>query len=214
MSPHPSQRAKTASSGVEVWAVARWTTSAWTTSSVRFRRVVPVERDLRVRLEARRSLAGDDAPVRVGPHDPVRHRHVGLVAQGHAGLRPRRSDARRRGPRGAACGARAPGAPLAARCRLRARCGVRSSGVACCHHGHERRQLLGRQVAADHPQHRRDRCCGRLLGGVGRRRRLVAHQSGMFPCFLGGSVSRLVRSRRSALVTSARVCDGSITPSM
>ena len=30
----------------------------------------------------------------------------------------------------------------------------------------------------------------------------------MFPCFLGGSVSRFVRSRRSAFTISARVCEG------
>ncbi len=37
--------------------------------------------------------------------------------------------------------------------------------------------------------------------------------SGMFPCFLGGSVSRLVRSSRSTRVTSARVSCGVITAS-
>ena len=42
-------------------------------------------------------------------------------------------------------------------------------------------------------------------GGVGGRRVVVRHQRGMFPCFLGGRVSRLVRSARSALVTFIRV---------
>lgn len=42
--------------------------------------------------------------------------------------------------------------------------------------------------------------------------RLAAH-SGMFPCFFGGSVSRLERSARSAFMTYVRVCEGSITES-
>jgi hypothetical protein len=41
----------------------------------------------------------------------------------------------------------------------------------------------------------------------------VLTHSGMFPCFLGGSVSRLFASTRSALVTCTRVCDGGITMS-
>jgi hypothetical protein len=40
----------------------------------------------------------------------------------------------------------------------------------------------------------------------------LAH-SGMFPCFLGGSVSRLFASTRSALITWIRVCDGGMTAS-
>ena len=36
----------------------------------------------------------------------------------------------------------------------------------------------------------------------------------MFPCFLGGSVARLVRSARRALVTFIRVFDGVMTASM
>ena len=40
----------------------------------------------------------------------------------------------------------------------------------------------------------------------------LAH-SGMFPCFFGGSDSRLFRSSRSALMTYARVCDGAMTAS-
>ena len=36
----------------------------------------------------------------------------------------------------------------------------------------------------------------------------------MFPCFFGGSDSRLVRSARSALVTFIRVFDGVMTVSM
>ena len=63
--------------------------------------------------------------------------------------------------------------------------------------------LLGGGVTADQPQRR-------LVGNdvVG------CHQSGMFPCFLGGSVSRLVRSARSALVTFIRVLEGVMTVSM
>ncbi len=41
----------------------------------------------------------------------------------------------------------------------------------------------------------------------------LAH-SGMFPCFLGGRFSRLVRSSRSALMTSRRVSAGRMTASM
>ncbi len=37
--------------------------------------------------------------------------------------------------------------------------------------------------------------------------------SGMFPCFLGGWVARLVRIARRALMTTTRVAAGSITPS-
>lgn len=54
-----------------------------------------------------------------------------------------------------------------------------------------------------------------LLFGQSRllRRRSAAH-SGMFPCFFGGSVSRLVRRARSARVTFIRVFDGEMTVSM
>jgi hypothetical protein len=38
--------------------------------------------------------------------------------------------------------------------------------------------------------------------------------SGMFPCFLGGRLSRLVRRARSARVTFIRVFDGLMTVSM
>lgn len=38
-------------------------------------------------------------------------------------------------------------------------------------------------------------------------------QSGMFPCFLGGRVWRLLRSARRALMTEERVWDGGITES-
>ena len=41
---------------------------------------------------------------------------------------------------------------------------------------------------------------------------LLVH-SGMFPCFLGGSVARLVRSSRSTRVISTRVSCGVITAS-
>ena len=57
---------------------------------------------------------------------------------------------------------------------------------------------------------------GELLGGGftadDSEEGVVAH-SGMFPCFLGGSVSRLLASTRSALVTCTRVCEGGMTAS-
>src|SRR6478752_3790433 len=61
----------------------------------------------------------------------------------------------------------------------------------------EGRHLLGRRVARD-PDHR-------LVHGG---------HSGMFPCFLGGSVSRLFCSARRARVTFIRVLDGLMTVSM
>src|SRR6478736_10093645 len=61
----------------------------------------------------------------------------------------------------------------------------------------ERRNLLSRRVARD-PDHR-------LVHGG---------HSGMFPCFLGGSVSRLFCSARRARVTFIRVLEGLITVSM
>jgi hypothetical protein len=62
-------------------------------------------------------------------------------------------------------------------------------GGECC-------ELLGARLAADDAQER-------LIGG----------HSGMFPCFFGGSVSRLFASTRSALVTCTRVWDGGMTMS-
>jgi hypothetical protein len=41
-----------------------------------------------------------------------------------------------------------------------------------------------------------------------------AAHSGMFPCFLGGRLARLLRSIESARMTCRRVCEGSITASM
>ncbi len=41
----------------------------------------------------------------------------------------------------------------------------------------------------------------------------VAGHSGMFPCFLGGSDARLVRSTRSARTTCERVSAGAMTAS-
>lgn len=94
-------------------------------------------------------------------------------------------------------------APFAARCRPFDCSAARS---ASSNDGHERREVLGRQLAVNHPQQWR---CGGCWRGFG----FVAH-SGMFPCFFGGKETRLVRSKRNALVTSARVVDGLITPSM
>ena len=53
---------------------------------------------------------------------------------------------------------------------------------------------------------------GNDAGGVIRGRGMAAH-SGMFPCFLGGRLARLVRRARSALTTATRVAAGSMTPS-
>ncbi len=63
-----------------------------------------------------------------------------------------------------------------------------------------------------------DRECGELF-----RRRLPSNDAqqgthflahnGMFPCFLGGRVWRLLARTRNALVTCTRVCDGGITAS-
>jgi hypothetical protein len=72
----------------------------------------------------------------------------------------------------------------------------------CRQDGDQRRDLLGGRVASDELQRRR--VCLEL----------VAAHNGMFPCFFGGSVSRLVRSARRAFVTFIRVFDGVITVSM
>ena len=75
----------------------------------------------------------------------------------------------------------------------------------------ERRDLLGGGVADDLDALRRNGV-GDVGGDVGVGE--LGHQSGMFPCFLGGSVSRLVRRARSALVTFIRVFEGVMTVSM
>src|SRR5699024_5649423 len=77
-------------------------------------------------------------------------------------------------------------------------------------------ELVVAQVALHQPHVGRTHRTG-VLGDVGGRGGaggpLGAH-SGMFPCFLVGSVSRLVRSARSACATSRRVSAGRITPSI
>ena|GEM_PF-7043525 len=90
-------------------------------------------------------------------------------------------------------------APFAARLRRR---GSGTGGLAGGNDRDQCSQFLGRGVTLDHPQQR------------GSRRSLVGGHSGMFPCFFGGSDSRLVANNRNALTTSARVVDGLITPSM
>ncbi len=72
--------------------------------------------------------------------------------------------------------------------------------------GHDARDEGGELVLADLAAHHVE-----LRGGRGHL--LVLGHSGMFPCFLGGSAARLVRSARSARVTCARVSLGSITAS-
>ena len=81
-------------------------------------------------------------------------------------------------------------------------------------HDDERRDLLGRRVAR-HGQ-RGVRCAhAELRSGRSKLlRRGSAGHSGMFPCFLGGSVSRLFCSARRARVTFIRVLDGLMTVSM
>src|SRR5699024_6053977 len=74
-------------------------------------------------------------------------------------------------------------------------------------------ELVVTQVALHQPHvggTHREGVLGRRGGAGGP---LGAH-SGMFPCFLVGSVSRLVRSARSARATSRRVSAGRITPSI
>src|SRR5699024_2197551 len=77
-------------------------------------------------------------------------------------------------------------------------------------------ELVVAQVALHQPHVGRTHRTG-VLGDVGGRGGaggpLGAH-SGMFPCFLVGSGSRLVHSRRSAGATSRGVAAGRITPSI
>jgi hypothetical protein len=90
----------------------------------------------------------------------------------------------------------------------------------------ERRQLLWRGVAADQMNryvryvlHVADPQVGALVVGARRvargvvSRRCSPGHSGMFPCFLGGSVSRLLRRACRPRMTQARVWDGEITES-
>ena len=78
------------------------------------------------------------------------------------------------------------------------------------HDGDERCELDGVGGSAYDAEHRTLGCRPRC--GVGRAA-VVAH-SGMFPCFLGGRVARLVRRARSARVIWARVSLGRMTASM
>jgi hypothetical protein len=71
-------------------------------------------------------------------------------------------------------------------------------------HGNESRKLLSSRLTAHYPQ---QRACGSLFDGLG-----LCH-SGMFPCFLAGNDSRLLRSCRSAWMTSLRVSLGAMTAS-
>ena len=68
-------------------------------------------------------------------------------------------------------------------------------------------EVLRRWRAVDDPDDRSVRG-GRRVGGC------VAAHSGMFPCFLGGRLSRLVFNARSARVTFIRVLLGVMTVSM
>ena len=70
-------------------------------------------------------------------------------------------------------------------------------------HGEQRSELL-RAGFASHDAN------GLRLGGSIAASRV---HRGMFPCFLGGRLSRLVRSSRRALMTSRRVSAGAITAS-
>ena len=79
-------------------------------------------------------------------------------------------------------------------------------------HDDHRGQLRRRGVAGDDLEDR-----GTVRTDVVRRldrgHTVCRSHSGMFPCFLGGSVSRLVRSSRSTRVISTRVSCGMITAS-
>ena len=59
---------------------------------------------------------------------------------------------------------------------------------------------------------RRDLVVGRGSAEDPRALRGVGHR-GMFPCFFGGMLARLVRRARNALITVMRVEEGSMTPS-
>jgi hypothetical protein len=67
----------------------------------------------------------------------------------------------------------------------------------CRYDDGQRGELLRRRLPLDHSQERA----------------LVLTHNGMFPCFFGGRVWRLLASTRSALVTWTRVCEGGITAS-
>src|SRR5690606_29571823 len=55
--------------------------------------------------------------------------------------------------------------------------------------------------------------CRHVVGGIRCHVVVGHHHKGMFPCFLGGVATRLVRRARSALVMATRVAAGSMTPS-
>ena len=82
----------------------------------------------------------------------------------------------------------------------------------------ERGDLLGSRMPRDDAQGGvvRSGVVSRVgAAGRGARRPILGRaHSGMFPCFFGGSVSRLFRSARSARVTFMRVFDGLMTVSM
>jgi hypothetical protein len=89
---------------------------------------------------------------------------------------------------------------------------VRSTGVALAllieeplDHRGDRRELVGGGAAGDHSEG-----CGCVIRSLVRWQ--VAHR-GIFPCFFAGCDSRLVRSARSALITTTRVAAGSMMPS-
>src|SRR5690606_8820623 len=103
----------------------------------------------------------------------------------------------------------APGAGAMTALRERSLLGLEPAGHA--HRGDDHRdrcELVGREVAADQAHVRcvgSHRSGGRGAGGGG--------HSGMFPCFLAGRVSRLVRRARRARATWMRVSEGSMTAS-
>lgn len=102
--------------------------------------------------------------------------------------------------------------PFRTLCRLGiGRC-VRLCGIPGGNDGDQHREFLGRHIALDDAQNRRG-CLGDFVGWDVALLSWGVH-SGMFPCFFGGSVSRFVRSRRSAFTISARVWRGWITASM
>lgn len=89
---------------------------------------------------------------------------------------------------------------------------LRRSGVASGHDSHQRSEFLRARITLDDAKQWGRRSVERLGLLLVRWGCLDAH-SGMFPCFFGGNTSRLVRNKRNALVTSARVVLGLITAS-
>ncbi len=160
----------------------------------------------RARRPADQAGTGADAPRGDGP----RPSFVPLGGPVSGGGRWRA----RRPCRGGA--ARGPGATGATRPTARAPAPARLLPAQRGEDRHDRRDLLGRRVRGEDLEDRR-----LAFGSVRSGPPFAAcvrgpsgpTHSGMFPCFFGGSVSRLVRSSRSDRTISRRVSWGAITAS-